>query len=526
MQPRRTSLALVLAAIVSGPLAAQTPDTAPAPAAPVAEPAPLATAPSPSPVPEAPAEGPVITLEECVARALDKNFDLRIQHVSTDTAKESLTIAKSAYDPTLQVTTSRYYSKNTRGSTVVNDIPITGIASSSDGDSTQIGITQPVVTGGSISVNGTLDRTKSSPTRSYPNPAYDSDVSLSVRQPLLKGAGTRVNRAAIERARLGVSIANLDFKSSVLQVVSNVESAYYNLAFAREQLAVRRFSLDVAQKLLDENRTRRQTGVATDLDVLQAEVGVANARRDVLLAEQTVRDREDALLALIQPFSFNVAVGTIRLNGDPQPQLNGDLSYKLARDNSPDFIAQQRVIEQMKIDATVAKQNRLPTLNVGGTVGYNTRDDSYSTAARNVWDGNGNTWQIDATLSVPIGMRADRARYRQALSYVSREELRLQQLDQAILVEVRAAVRSVQTSQESLRISRLATELSQRQFELEKARYDAGLSTFRRVQESQADLDNARVNELQARVNLRVALSALARLEGTSLQRYKINLED
>ncbi|PTY05562.1 TolC family protein [Opitutaceae bacterium EW11] len=522
MQSRRTPLALALAAIVSSSLSGQTAEPSAAPSTPSAQPAPLATAPTP----EAPNEGPVITLEECVARALDKNFDLRIQHLSTDTAKDTLTIAKAAYDPTLSLTTSRYYTKDTRGSTVVNDIPITGIASSNDGDTTKIGISQPITTGATITASGTIDRSKSSPSRSYPNPAYDSDVSLSVRQPLLKGAGTTVNRAAIERARLGVSIANLDFRSSVLNVINNVETAYYNVAFAREQLGVRRFSLDVAQKLLDENRARREEGVATDLDVLQAEVGVANSRRDVLLAEQTVRDREDTLLALISPFSFNLSVGTIRLEGDPSPVLNGDHSYKLARDNSPDFVAQQRVIEQMKIDASVAKRNRLPTLDVGGTVGYSARDDSYSSSARTVWDGNGHNWQIDATLSIPIGLRADRARYRQALSSVNREELRLQQMDQTILVDVRAAVRSVQTNLESVRISRLATELSQRQFELEKARYEAGLSTFRRVQESQADLDNARVSELQARVNLRVALSTLARLEGSSLQHYKISLAD
>jgi outer membrane protein len=82
----------------------------------------------------------------------------------------------------------------------------------------------------------------------------------------------------------------------------------------------------------------------------------------------------------------------------------------------------------------------------------------------------------------------------------------------------------VQTNAEGVRISRLATQLSERQFELEKARFDAGLSTFRRVQEAQEDLDSARVSELQARVSLRVALAELARLEGTSLERFEIDL--
>ena len=77
---------------------------------------------------------------------------------------------------------------------------------------------------------------------------------------------------------------------------------------------------------------------------------------------------------------------------------------------------------------------------------------------------------------------------------------------------------------ESVRISSLATELSQKQFEQEKTLYEVGKSTFRFVQQAQAALDTARVNELQAKVNLRVSLADLARLEGSSLARYKIEL--
>jgi outer membrane protein TolC len=92
------------------------------------------------------------------------------------------------------------------------------------------------------------------------------------------------------------------------------------------------------------------------------------------------------------------------------------------------------------------------------------------------------------------------------------------------MASVRAAVRAVSTNQESLRISTLATLLSEKQYEQEKARYDAGLSTFRRVQESQQDLSSARVSELQARVRLRVAHAALSRLEADSLRQYSIEI--
>jgi outer membrane protein TolC len=107
---------------------------------------------------------------------------------------------------------------------------------------------------------------------------------------------------------------------------------------------------------------------------------------------------------------------------------------------------------------------------------------------------------------------------------VGREETRLLQLEQRILVDVRSAIRTVDTNIEALRITNLSTQLSEEQYELEKARFDAGLSTFRRVQEAQEDLDTARVREVQAEVSLAVARAELARLEGSSLERFAEDL--
>ena len=122
---------------------------------------------------------------------------------------------------------------------------------------------------------------------------------------------------------------------------------------------------------------------------------------------------------------------------------------------------------------------------------------------------------------MPWGFRGDKAGYRQSLATLNREEARLHQIEQSIEVQVRSAVRSVETNLESVKI---ASELSQKQYELEKARFDAGLSTSRRVLEAQNDLETNRVNELQARVTLHSAIAALHRIEGSSLQRYSVNL--
>jgi len=453
-----------------------------------------------------------LTLDQCIARALQRNFDLEIGRYAPLIAEDSIAVAKGGYEPQVSVTASRSGSE-------------TGPAGNTrDGSDVRVGVTQRLYTGTTLSASSSLARTSTNPALAT-NPAYNADLTLSVRQSLLQGAGLEVNRAGIKRAEIGLDRARLDYKAQVLDVILATENAYHNLAYAREQLAVRRFSLALAERLFDEAKTRRDTGVATDLDVLQAEVGVANAQRSLILAEQAVKDRQDALLALIGQFELDAPLGTVRFR-DPESALPVFASsLQMAKQNQPDFLSSQAAIEQYRIDLKLAKDSAKPDLSVGAAVGLNGVNGSGSDAFNDALDPQSNSWQVDLSLQYPWGRKADKARERQSLSALSREQTRLRLIEQNIEVQVRSAVRSVEANTESVRIAALASALSQKQYELEKAKFDAGLSTSRRVLEAQDDLETARVNELQARVNLSSAVSALHRLEGSSLQRYAVPLQ-
>ncbi len=459
-----------------------------------------------------------LTIEEAVQRALKRNFTLEAGRLNPLIARDSLEIADAGFLPEFTFNASRGMVRTGQNGTT--------LGTKFETSDVRVGVSQRLVTGTIASVSGRLDRAERNPALSAVNPAYDADVTLSVRQPLLAGAGLEVNRAGIARARVGIERANLNFQASALDIIQRTENAYYNLAAARELLEVRRLSLTLAQRLLDEARTRRQTGVATDLDVLQADVGVANARRGVLLAEQTVRDTEEALLALIGQFELGEAVGAVSLpaSADTLPVFASSLDA--ARRNQPDFRAAQATLEQLRLDATVAKNGARPDLSVGGAVGFNSFATAKgSDAVSGALSRDNHSWQVDVALSVPWGQKAERARSRQAQSAVTQQEITLRSLEQTIEVQVRAAVRAVETNAESVRISSQARGLAERQYELERARFDAGLSTSRRVLEAQTDLESARLAEVQSKIALRNAYAALHRIEGSAPVRYGVSLE-
>lgn len=484
-----------------------------------------ASAQSPAP-PSAPAAavvtppGPPLTLEECIALAMKKNFDLQVQGFSTDIARENLIIAKADFSPTINASTDRNLSRGTR---VVPQPDGTLLLLPSDSNNTRFtaGVSERLAqTNGIFSFGGSVSRS------SLQRQAYSSGTSFALSQPLLKNAGPTVARANVERNKLGVTIASLNYRSRVLTVIRDTENAYYNLVAARETLRIRQLTLDYNQQLFEENKTRRATGVATDLDVLTAEYGVANARRAVVQAEQNSSDREDALLSLINLPNFDVRPGPVAFEEYKAEPVSFAISYKLARDYFPDTLSTAETIKQLELDVITAKSNRLPSLNLNASLGYNTTDTSYGDVITFRPNDRGDSRDLSLSYSMPWGMKADRARYRSAIINRDAQKVRLDQLELSLLVQVRTAVRAVEANVVAVEIAVKATELASRQYDLQKARFDAGLSTSRLVLQAQDDLENARFNELSAKVTLRGAVAELQRLEGSSIKRFGVQLPE
>lgn len=459
------------------------------------------------------AQGEALTLEACISRAMAKNFDLKIETYNVQNAGESLKIAQADFTPQFSLSTTRAGSQNYTSQTEVDSL------------STRAAVSQKIASGATVSLSTSLDRGSTNPASGLYNPAYDADVALSATQPLLKNFGTTANKATERRAEIGVKRAGLAYKGAVLDMVYSVEVAYYNLCFAREQLEVRRHGLLLAEQLLNENIVRKEVGSAIQLDVAQAEVGVANARRAIIQAQQAVQDRQDALLALIGQFELDSQIGTVTFPEAKDLSPSYDVSFKKARENQPDYMSSAEYIRQLQIDADATKRNRLPSLDLESAVGYNTHERSVGRAYNELPGSDGYNWQVGLALRIPWGLKAENARYRSSINSLNQGRARHQQLEQAIMVDVRSAVRSVHTNKESVEISAKASRLSEENYAREMERWRAGTVTPRRVLEAKDDLENALYSELQAKVNLHIAIAALHRLEASSLERYTITLQ-
>jgi outer membrane protein TolC len=458
-----------------------------------------------------------VTLDSCMAQALSRNFNVRIQKFSISEAQDSVEVQKAAFVPVFGFSADKQVVQQP-SSNLVYTVPYENF------ETAAFTVNDTLLTGGTVSLGYNLTRTDENPAYTTPNPSFGGNASISVTQPLLSGAGIGYNRTATDIARLGVKISNLNFKSTVLTMVLNVESTYYNLLYQREQYKVQEEELQQAQQLLDENTVRRQTGVNTDLDVMNARAGVAAAKNQLILDGQAVKNSEDNLLQLLGDMSFSTTVGEIHFPDTSVPEVNFARSYKLARENGPNLAVAAATIEQYKLTALKSKRDILPSLSVNGGLGYG----SFAATANQSITGaySGYNWTAGLTLSIPWDMKANKALYHQARSQLRSQEVAYDQADQALLVNVRQAVRSVESSAASLQSSRENTQYAAKAYELTKAQFDAGLATSYLVLQAQNTLETARVSELQAKVTLLQSIANLRFYEGSSLQLYRINLPE
>jgi len=235
-----------------------------------------------------------LTLRECIERALAGNLDIQIERVNPAIQSWSVVLAQGVFDPSLVGELSYQDASE----------PLAPERSAALGLGTleeQRLQTRAALTG-TLPI-GTRYELSAFDTRSSgtlaPSFVYTGTTSLTLTQPLLKNLGRSPNTAAIRVARKNRQIALEQVARRVIDTVSDVSRAYFELVFAIEDHKAKLEDLNRAKALLADNRTRVEIGVMSPLDVTQAEAGAAEREEAVIVAERAITDRENALKRLI-----------------------------------------------------------------------------------------------------------------------------------------------------------------------------------------------------------------------------------
>jgi outer membrane protein TolC len=486
-----------------------------------------------------------LTLEDSIVRALKGNLNIAAEVINPGLASANVQLAKQMYTPTVRLDwgRDRYEQLSTwslqQAGTYINK-----------GTSASTSIVQKIPFGGSLQASLSYDKSENNQLFQNYNPSYTSRLNFVLTQPLLKNFGWTVSRREIVIAQNSFEASRSQFKDILIETVYSVEAAYWNLVYAIENLKTLGQSLQSGRDLLTKTKREVQVGTKAPIEVLNAEATVARREADILQAEALVKRGQDQLRMLLNLDSDKEARGQALLPAD-KPEfkpftitLEEALAQAMAR--RPDLETARSTIATKAVNFRFAKNQRLPQLDLQlikaspGTSGrqyiydpadpfgdpIGTIEGSASKAFKDSFKFLYNNWTAGLTLTIPVGEVVGKANYAYAKLDLEQAQARLKTQEQQIFLEVRDAVRTLETAAKSVDAYRIARELAEKQLEAEMKKLNVGMSTNYYVLTYQDTLATQRSMELKSLVDYNIALANIAKVTGSTLEKRNITLAD
>ncbi len=468
-----------------------------------------------------------VSLDESIGMALKKNFTLESARLEPKSAKERVTQAKGRFDPTFdfgytrgEATTRDQFRRDATGKG--GHFEFNSISQSATWSTGVSGVT---AWGLGYDV-GASTRSLSGTGNSF-DQDFNSEVAFSLRQPLLRGAGTEVNLASIRVARNNVAVSEWSVKQSVMQVITDVIETYNDLHFSHENLEVARRNRGLAEKLLQDNIKFFELGAMTPLDVTTARAEVASRQEAVITATRAVKDQENFLKQLITRDMIPLLGTRIEISPPESPAFTANVvaAIEKALELRPDYRQAKLDLENRRIVLVVEKNQKLPRLDLSASLAVNGFDDDFGTSAQRAASRDKTAWSGGATFSVPLGNREARGRVNAAQIDIAQALVNLQRLEQDIVVRVDNASGQVTTTKQRIEATEEASKLAKESLKAGEAKLVAGSGRIFEVLELQRKVAEAETAELRARSDYNKAVARFHLQVGSTLRTHGVKVE-
>ena len=383
-----------------------------------------------------------------------------------------------------------------------------------------LGIEGTFFSGGTYRIGYSLNRNQ------YPDEReYEAFLGMSGEQPLLKGLTHGAPTAGLRATRQDRFVAFHSYRKQLMETASMAESAYWNLAFAQEEHEMISDSVEIARKILEDNRERVKAGKMTELDLMEAEAELFVRLSQLADAEQKLFDGMIQLKLLLS--DTQIGEGRRLIAADPivSPTLERwdreeqrDFSLTWALRAQPDFMMRLEELQREKIVLGFQQDQRLPELNLKGSVGFNGLGDSLGESMEKIGTFDFPAWSVGLELRVPmlLGIR-ERNRLEAAILKGKLAEVRLEAMKYEIVNSIETLLLKVATLRDRVMNAHKVVDFRKRMLDVELSRLEAGKSNSRLIYAAEEELTKARRWELESIAALREAMMQLAYFRGSVL---------
>ncbi len=522
------------------------------------------------------------TLRDAIVKALEGNVDIQLERENVRLAEFDLLGARAVYDPsfTSSLTFSPQRFPNTFAFSGTADTAIITNTARFD-----FGMTRLIErTGGSLQFS--FNNNRVSGNRNLLSPQFGPSLNATFTQPLKRNFKFDFNRRQIQIAKKQLDLSDATFRQRAIEIISRVQAAYWDLAFALRDEEIQREAVRLAETQLTNNQRQVEVGTLAPIDVVSAATSVESRRIQVFQAMSAVGQAENTLKQLIvdSPDStlWQAKITPVE-SFELQPMaLPLEDALRLARDNRPELkqLSLQKEINATNIDffrnqakpqidliasytangtggtplaignqqpicspLTVAGQPKcisvVPVPDGNGSfipgvriTNFGTRDvvagqfvGGYGQALRNMFSNRFNSISVGVSINIPWKNRLAEANLGRAKEDSKRIDLQTRRQIQDIETQIRNDIQSIDFARMRVDAARAAEEFAKQQLAGEEKRFSAGLSTTFLVLQRQNDYSIARGSTIRALTDFNKLVAQLQRDIGTTLSTNNIEVK-
>ncbi len=493
-----------------------------------------------------------LSFADAIAMAVQNNLDVELRRIDPLVAREVLGVTLGAFDP-------EFFA---RGGLSDSEIPIASalqVNSSLDEriHEAETGLNGLIpLIGGSYGITFAGQDVETNSSIASLSPELRSSLSAALQVPLLRGLLWGEPWTAVRVSRVGVNVADEDFRTALMDTVRRTEDAYWGLVAAQQATRVAQKSLETAQALLEQTEAQFEVGVVSRVEVVEAEAGVANREFSLIRDDATERNQADLLIDIVLgPYLAPLSAVEIVLTDSPDVLTVTDVDVESAAEKAfsqrPELAAARRVIEQRALEQKFASLQRLPQLDVVGSYGYQGLagrdnpnrfnfanpgappppivgiDREFGDSLDDYFDAGGSKqWSLGGRFSIPLGNVRARHEHTLAELELRRARTQLRRLEQNVITEIRIAARTLRSAIQGIDAAERGRVAAAEQLRAERVRLEYGESTPFDVLQREEDLVLAETQKISAQQIYRASITELERAQGTILERHGILVEE
>jgi outer membrane protein len=459
----------------------------------------------------------------------------------------------TSYDPIL--TGTLQFDRNT----ILGTNPFTSPVTKLNTNTYDFGYLQGFVTGTSLSVGFNNNRATTNSNFNTFSPQLNSSFRAQVTQHLLQGFGFLPNQRFIIIAKNNRELTDVAFRLQIITTVDQIQNMYWDLVNAYENVKVQQDALALADKTLSDNKKQVEIGTLAPIEVVRAQSQVATSQQAVIVAQTNLELQQllmkNALSRTVQdPALIDAEViptDTMRVITEAPAAPSQDLiSDALA--HRPELLESRIDLKSREVSMRAVKNSLLPSLDLfayyGGTGLGGSQNPvnlcsnplsnpnfcsktaeppiGYSDTLNQLVNSTAPDRGVGVSLNIPLRNRTSQAnQIRSQLEY-RQAQLRLQQVENEIRIEVRNAQFALQQNQASVAAAQAAVDLAQESLDAEQKKYALGASTSTLVLTQSSALTQSRSNLVAARAAYEKSRVELDRATGLLLEHNSIDLAD